>query len=195
MIGKQPAGWEMVVVNQLPRSIKRRVVAGLCGGLLALVGCGGHPDEAASPSPAYNYFLRLVYRHTVPTTTPAALAQALREPAPPLLLDARTPAEFRVSHLRGARLVPFDSVAALRLPGVARTQPVVVYCSVGVRSERLGERLHALGFRTVHNLHGGLFEWVNQGYPVYDSRGLTQAVHPYSALWGAWLRRGRKAYE
>lgn len=177
----------------------RRALAGFCGGLLALAGCGEHPGEhpgePAGPRPVYARLLRVLYRRTVPTTTPAALARALRRAPAPLLLDVRTPAEFRVSHLRGARLVPYDSLATVRLPGLDRARPVVVYCSVGVRSERMGERLHALGFTTVHNLHGGLFEWVNEGYPVYNARGITADVHPYSALWGAWLTRGRKTYE
>jgi hypothetical protein len=30
---------------------------------------------------------------------------------------------------------------------------------------------------------------------VYNAQGATENVHPYSALWGAWLKRGHKAYE
>lgn len=175
--------------------MKRTTFAGFCSGLLALAGCGGSADDAAGPGLAYDRLLRTMYRHTVPTMMPAALVRELRRPSAPLLLDIRTPVEFRVSHLRGARLVPYDSLATLQLADVDRTRPIVVYCSVGVRSERMGEQLHALGFQQVHNLYGGLFEWVNEGYPVYNSQGLTQNVHPYSALWGAWLKRGRKVYE
>ena len=169
--------------------------ASFCGGLLLVAGCGSADAPAVGPSPAYNRVLRTLYRRTVPTVTAAALARQLRQPVPPLLLDVRTAAEFRVSHLRGARLVPYDSLATLRLPGIDRARPVVVYCSVGVRSERMGERLHALGFARVHNLYGGLFEWVNQGHPVYNGPEATLRVHPYSALWGVWLKRGRKAYD
>lgn len=140
--------------------------------------------------------LRTMYHNTVPTVTSATLARELRAGSQaPLLLDIRTPAEFRVSHLRGARLVPYDSLATVQLTGVDRTRPVVVYCSVGVRSERMGERLHALGFQKVTNLYGGIFQWINEGYPVYTDEGATQNVHPYSAIWGVWLKRGHKAYE
>ena len=169
--------------------------ASFCSGLLILAGCGNADNTTVGPSPAYDRLLRTMYRKTVPTVTAAALVRQLRLPEAPLLLDIRTPAEFRVSHLRGARLVPYDSLATLQLAGVDRAQPVVVYCSVGVRSERMGERLHALGFQNVHNLYGGLFEWINQGNPVHDGRKATANVHPYSALWGVWLKRGRKTYE
>ena len=167
----------------------------LCLGLFGLSSCG--PDDAGQPgaSPAYRRMLQLLYKHTVPTVTPAALAQALATPDVPLLLDVRTPAEYGVSHLSGAQLVLYDSVATQEFPGVDRSRPVVVYCSVGARSERLGERLRSLGFQHVHNLYGGLFEWVNEGYPVVNAQGPTQDVHPYSALWGTWLKRGRKVYQ
>ena len=169
---------------------------GLCVGLLALAACGRSADETpASPGLLYRQLLRTIYRHTVPTVPAASLARELGQPAPPLLLDVRTPAEFRVSHLAGARFVDFDSVATAQFADLPRNRPVVVYCSVGLRSERLGERLHALGFQHVRNLYGGLFEWVNEGHPVVDSAGPTINVHPYSPVWSPWLKRGRKTYE
>lgn len=172
------------------------VSVSLSAALLTLGACGGGAaHETATPTMLYQQLLRTLYRNTVPTVPPAALARELAAPVPPLLLDVRTPAEYRVSHLRGARFVNADSIATAQFTGLDRRQPVVVYCSVGVRSERLGERLHALGFGNVRNLYGGLFEWVNEGYPVVDSAGSTTNVHPYSPLWSPWLRRGRKTYE
>ena len=174
----------------------RTLCAGCCLGLLALAGCGPDAGTAPSePSVLYQQLLRTIYRHTVPTVPAAGLARELQQPAPPLLLDVRTPAEFRVSHLAGAHFVDADSVATAQFAGLDRAQSVVVYCSVGLRSERLGERLHALGFRRVRNLYGGLFEWMNQGHPVVNGAGPTTNVHPYSTFWGSWLRRGRKVYE
>ena len=177
---------------------KRVIICGLCTGLVALSACS-HPDadvrKSSGPSAAYRQVLRAMYRNTVPTVSAAALVRELQQPPAPLLLDARTPAEFRVSHLQGARFVNYDSLATETFAGVDRRHSVVVYCSVGVRSERLGERLHALGFQNVRNLYGGLFEWVNEGYPIYNAAGLTNSVHPYSALWSPWLKRGQKVYE
>jgi len=170
--------------------------SGFCLGLLALAGCGPGDETAPThPTVLYQQLLRTIYHHTVPTVPVAKLAKELRQPKPPLLLDTRTPAEFRVSHLAGAHFVDFDSVPTAQFADLDRAQPVVVYCSVGLRSERLGERLHALGFRHVRNLYGGLFEWVNEGHPVVNAAGVTADVHPYSVFWGSWLRRGRKVYE
>ncbi|MDB5233708.1 MAG: hypothetical protein JWR44_701 [Hymenobacter sp.] len=80
-----------------------------CLGLLGLSACGtADPEKNVSTNPKYARLLRVLYRNTVPTVSPAALAAELRGPVAPLLLDARTPAEFRVSHLRGARFVNYD---------------------------------------------------------------------------------------
>ena len=176
--------------------MNRTALSGICLGLLAMSACS--PDDAekaSSASPGYDRMLRMLYRNTVPTVPAATLARELHQPSAPLLLDARTPAEYQVSHLPGAQFVNADSIATATFAGLDRQQLVVVYCSVGARSERLGERLHALGFRNVRNLYGGLFEWVNQGYPVYNAQGLTLNVHPYSPLWSLWLKRGHKAYK
>ena len=170
--------------------------AGTClsFGLLAMSTC--HPDEPKKGSKtAYDHMLRALYRHTVPTVDAATLRRELQGPAGPVLLDARAPAEFAVSHLLGAQLVPLDSLATTQFAGLDRERPVVVYCSVGYRSERVGDRLQALGFKHVRNLYGGLFQWVNEGYPVVNAAGPTTDVHPYSVLWSMWVKRGRKVYK
>ncbi len=163
---------------------------------LALAACGQPgPGAAGGPSAAYARLLQGLYRGTVPTVRPAALAAELRQrPGAVLLLDTRAPNEFNVSHLVGAELVDFSHYQTLDFADVPRNRPVVVYCSVGARSEKVGERLRALGFTNVRNLYGGLFEWINEGHPVTNAQGLTNQVHPYSALWGVWLMRGEKNY-
>ncbi len=175
--------------------MKRTLFSSLLLSGLALAACGQGQAPPQAISPAYELLLRTLYRNTVPTVPTAVLARELRRPHAPVLLDVRTPAEYRVSHLAGARFVDADSIQTQQFVGFDRAQPVVVYCSVGARSERLGERLHALGFRNVRNLYGGLFEWVNEGHEVYNAQGPTQNVHPYSVLWSPWLKRGKKVYE
>ena len=165
-------------------------------GLLALPACGQNPSGSETVSPAYRQMLKTLYRETVPTIQASALADMLRtHPKKVLLLDTRTPAEYQVSHLTGARFVDFDSFEQNKFKGLSREQTVVVYCSVGYRSERVGERLKALGFRDVRNLYGGLFQWVNEGRPVYNASGPTRQIHPYSALWSTWLRQGEQVYQ
>lgn len=165
-------------------------------GLLALPACGQDTSVPETVSPAYRQMLRTLYRETVPTIHAAALADLLRtKPPQVVLLDTRTPDEYRISHLKGARFVDFASYEKVNFSGISRQQTVVVYCSVGYRSERVGERLKALGFRDVRNLYGGIFQWINEGHPVYNAAGPTRQIHPYSVLWSGWLRQGEPVYQ
>ena len=67
-----------------------------------------------------------------------------------------------------------------------------MYCSVGYRSEKVSEKLIKAG----SNMYGSIFEWVNQGRPVYDSDGVpTDRVHAFDETWGAWLLKGEKVFD
>lgn len=100
----------------------------------------------------------------------------------PLLLDARTPEEYKVSHLHNARLVP-SNLDNLVEEGINQTTPIVVYCSVGYRSSQVARRLQSLGYQNIFNLSGSIFQWVNENRPVYrEGKPVTQ-VHPYQKFW------------
>lgn len=145
-------------------------------------------------SSAYRLMLKKLLSHTVPEMQVQQLAA---DTSGVLLLDAREPKEFAVSHLTGALHVGYDDFKLTAMPdSLAKDRPIVVYCSVGYRSEKVAEQLRAAGYSQVSNLYGGIFEWVNQGNPVVDSRGsVTQRVHAYSRTWGVWLKKGKKVYE
>ena len=56
---------------------------------------------------------------------------------PPVMLDARTSAEYEVSHLRDAIRVDPGRPSVRPLGARAKNDPIVVYSSVGYRSARL----------------------------------------------------------
>jgi rhodanese-related sulfurtransferase len=118
-----------------------------------------------------------------------ALAEWLADTnrAAPLLIDARSAAEFAVSHLQNARHL--SSVAEVKAAATSNSQPMVVYCSVGYRSSALAEKLQKAGMTNVYNLEGSIFAWANENRPVFrDGTNLQPAqVHPYSRKWGALL--------
>lgn len=131
----------------------------------------------------------------VPTVSTAALADWLADStrAAPVLLDAREPAEYAVSHLPGARRVDPDASAAALRRFVEPGRPVVVYCSVGVRSAGVAARLRQAGVADVANLEGSIFRWANEGRPVVRAGRAVGEVHPYNAVWGALLDPARRA--
>lgn len=105
----------------------------------------------------------------------------------PIVLDARTAAEYQVSHLATAQLVPHP-VEELQRRSDWKQRPIVLYCSVGYRSARLAAQLQEIGFDRVWNLEGSIFAWANQGYPVYRSGERVHQVHPYNSQWGQLLQ-------
>lgn len=148
--------------------------------------------SAQTISPTYATILGTMYKKTVPLVT----VSELKKMPDVVLLDTRTKAEYDVSHLPNARWVGYDDFEMKRVGEVPKQANVVLYCSVGVRSERVGEKLLAAGYQNVHNLYGSLFEWVNEGNLVVDKQEKpTRRVHAYSRLWGVWLKRGEKVYE
>lgn len=103
----------------------------------------------------------------------------------PLLLDARSPEEFAISQLHGAR--NGDQIAAA-LKDYPKDQPIVTYCAVGYRSSALAEKLHQQGFTNVVNLEGSIFQWANEGRTVYQGEQVVKQVHPFDAKWGQMLK-------
>lgn len=113
-----------------------------------------------------------------------------------IILDAREKIEFDVSHIEGAKHVGYDNFRKSALKDIDRDTELIVYCSVGYRSEKIGEKLEKLGFQNVKNLRGGIFEWKNKGFPVVNNQGdTTNKVHAFDKNWGIWLQNGEKVYE
>jgi rhodanese-related sulfurtransferase len=131
----------------------------------------------------------------VPSISTDSLAERLTKETRPLLLDARSPEEYAVSHLRGARRVAPSAEAYPALDTLASGRPIVVYCSVGYRSAGVARTLRDQGFTNVANLKGSIFRWANEGRPVYRDGQRVSAVHPYDASWGTLLEDSLHSYD
>lgn len=142
-------------------------------------------------SKSYNTLLKKLLSHTVPEIT---VQQCKNSITTYTLLDARELNEYAVSHLYNAIPVGYNSFGINALANLPKTTPILVYCSVGYRSEKVTEKIIAAGYTNVQNLYGGIFEWVNAGQPVTNLLGSTTNVHPYNSTWGIWLKKGTKKY-
>ncbi len=104
------------------------------------------------------------------------------------IFDAREPEEYKTSHIKGAKYIGYNDFDPTRLGDLPKDAKIVVYCSVGYRSEKVGNKLKELGYENVQNLYGSLFEWVNRGYPVVDDNNKeTNEVHTYNKKWSQWV--------
>lgn len=115
-----------------------------------------------------------------------------------IILDAREKKEYETSHIKDAFHVGYDEfkidTVSERIKN--KEQKIVVYCSIGIRSEDIAEKLKKAGYTNVFNLYGGIFEWKNKKFPIYNTEGIeTDNVHTFSKEWSHWLKNGTKIYE
>ena len=95
-----------------------------------------------------------------------------------LVWDVRTPGEFAVQHVAGARNLPLGSAEiknaiALHAPS---NEPVYVICASGARSRQGCAELVANGTAAVFSVEGGMQAWVAAGYPVEQSAGARRTI-------------------
>ena len=140
---------------------------------------------------SYNHLLKVMLKHDVKELTVSEAAA--RKNA--TFLDARELREYEVSHIENAIYAGYNFFNLEAINKIAKDNEIIVYCSIGKRSEDITRRLIKEGFTNVSNLYGGIFEWVNQGNIVVDCNNQsTSRIHVYGRLWGRWLYKGEKVY-
>ncbi len=114
-----------------------------------------------------------------------------------ILLDARETNEYVVSHLKNAICIGYDNFDIKKVTDTItdKNKEIVVYCSLGIRSEDIAEKLKKEGYTNVRNLYGGIFEWKNNNFKVYNDREkITDSIHAFSEEWSKWVKKGIKVY-
>lgn len=148
---------------------------------------------------AQNNLQELLQKYNKETVPYITVAQLKNNNNRIVLLDAREPKEFQVSHLNNAICVGynhFNLTNTLQQLPKNKNATIIVYCSLGIRSETIGEKLLKAGYKNVYNLYGGIFEWKNQGNTIFNSKNNpTEKVHAFDKNWGAWLKKGTKIYD
>lgn len=112
------------------------------------------------------------------------------------LIDARAPSEYSISHIQNAIFSGYEDFSLKRIEDkIQKNDTIIVYCSIGVRSEQIGEQLQKAGYKNIFNLYGGIFEWVNKSHKVYNqNEEPTDKIHAYDMFWGQFLEKGLKVY-
>jgi rhodanese-related sulfurtransferase len=106
---------------------------------------------------------------TVQQLNVAAFEQKMNSADDKIVLDVRTPAEFRQGHLAGATLIDvLESDFEAKAQKLDKSKPLFVYCASGIRSEQAAGILHRLGYRDIYELEGGFQEWENAGKPFVN---------------------------
>ncbi len=106
-------------------------------------------------------------RHTSPKIAPLELKRWLDEGRPLTLLDTRNDYEVRLGTFKGAidpRIKSFRAFpeAVRGLPEELKDQPVVMFCTGGIRCEKAGPFMEMEGFRRIYQLDGGILKYFEE---------------------------------
>lgn len=141
--------------------------------------------EQICVNPEFDKKVAKTLSHTVDFISPRDL-DSIKDRT--FILDTREKEEYTVSHIPKAHYASYSKFDIDQFLDLPRDTTIVVYCSIGYRSEKIGEQLENAGFTKVFNLYGSLFEWANQGYPLENESGSpTQRVHTYNKKWSQWV--------
>lgn len=75
-----------------------------------------------------------------------------------VVIDVRTPEEFAVGHIPGAKLMPLQVIDGM-LSELDKKEEYLVVCRSGNRSAEASAILADNGFESIYNMTGGMSEW------------------------------------
>jgi len=105
-------------------------------------------------------------KSTIQQMSPTELKERLNKKEPLIMLDVRTPEEYKhEGHIAGARLMPL-AVVPVRSNELPHDTPIVCVCRSGSRSQVACESLRRQGFTNVANMSGGMMAWRRAGLPT-----------------------------
>lgn len=91
----------------------------------------------------------------------------LAETVNPVILDVRTPNEFRAGYIKGAILIPLQQLESrLKEIDAHKNRDILIYCRSGNRSVVAAQILINNGFAKVHHLRQGILDWQKSGGAV-----------------------------
>lgn len=84
-----------------------------------------------------------------------------------VLVDLRSPNQFKDGHITGARNLPGDQLAAdPKAVAKLADKTIVLYCDTGMTTAAAQRTLAQAGVKNVFSLRGGLSAWKQENLPV-----------------------------
>jgi UPF0176 protein len=113
-------------------------------------------------------------QRTSPKLSARELKQWLDEGRPVTLLDTRNDYEVKLGTFKNALPIGVDHfrdfpAAVARLPEKLKAQPIVMFCTGGIRCEKAGPFMESVGFQKIFQLDGGILKYFEDcGGAHYD---------------------------
>ncbi|HEX7652415.1 MAG TPA: sulfurtransferase, partial [Verrucomicrobiae bacterium] len=113
-------------------------------------------------------------QRTSPKLAARDLKQWLDEGRPVTLLDTRNDYEVKLGTFKNALPIGVDHfrdfpAAVAKLPPALKEQPIVMFCTGGIRCEKAGPYMESVGFKNIFQLDGGILKYFEDcGGAHYD---------------------------
>jgi phage shock protein E len=159
----------------MPDRASCRIANAVVLAMLVAAGCS-HSDSSAPTSTASPSAPSAPGAASAPSSpsAPSPASSSAKDPAKAreliaagaVVLDVRTPDEYRDGHLPTATNVPVDDVSTRlgevdQLTHGDKAKPIVVYCAAGKRAARAKQTLESAGY--THVVNGGGFDDLASG--------------------------------
>jgi sulfur dioxygenase len=83
-----------------------------------------------------------------------------------LVLDVRTPEEFKAGHIPQSRNIPYDQIQA-HLSELSRYESLYIICKSGGRASVAANALDSLGYQGIYCVsNSGIPDWISAGFIV-----------------------------
>ena len=113
--------------------------------ILVLLGCAAQSEKTG-------------YRQV---TTDEAIS-IMEEEKDYIILDVRTPEEYKSKHIPGAINIPNETIGTEDIPELPdKEQLIMIYCRSGNRSKQAAEKLAAQGYTNIVEF-GGINDWTGE---------------------------------
>lgn len=87
-----------------------------------------------------------------------------------VILDIRTPAEFKQGHIAGAAILDYYNPSFRKdLERLDKSKTYLIYCRTGNRTSRTLAMVENMGFYTIYHMQRGIVEWYAQKLPLVKS--------------------------
>jgi rhodanese-related sulfurtransferase len=113
------------------------------------------------------YLTVINYRQTSYREVSSREAAELIQTEQPIILDVRTPGEYKRGHLKNSILIPVQELQnRFKEIGTNKDREILIYCATGNRSTVASKILIDNGFKHIVNMRGGIYDWSKNNYPV-----------------------------
>lgn len=104
---------------------------------------------------------------SIDTLDPQAFIKQAKADTTSIILDVRTPGEYKEEHLAGAQQLDFlnSEVFDAGIKLLDKSHTYYVYCRSGKRSHHACMKMQKLGFK-VFDMEGGILNWKKLGMPT-----------------------------